>query len=254
MTLEELIAALGLDETNAAVLKKFVEDKDATATKKYGTLDKKLKDALKSKENTDRLNEIIQSFKDLFEVEFEDDAEIDAIETVIEEAKKKLETPPKDGDDSAAELTKLKRDFAKLERELKREQTKAETLDQSLTEERTKRHTSMKMQALQSELLKSNIKKPELLQKLFLNDIKVNDDDSLSFINGDEELTIAEAIQAWAKDNPEFVDCNQKPGAGGQGGGAGGQGKINPIVEGLIKNNTNNDKDSGEILNKYFGN
>lgn len=221
MTLEELLAALAKTQEGtklAEALKKIIADKDAEIKAKG----KAVKDAqtslkevqTKEKTATERLSTVLDSF--------EIDSEAEDFEEAIEAAKAKLQTAKKDGT-PAPEVAQLQKELSKLQRDFKKLQTTNSDTEKSLQEERAKRHTSMKNQALLAALMENKAIKPETLTKLLLDSVKVGDDDSLVFVAGDgEEIPVKDGVQSWLKDNPEFLLNNQNPGGGSGGNGAGG--------------------------------
>jgi hypothetical protein len=99
--------------------------------------------------------------------------------------------------------------------------------EKTATEERGKRQTSERNRALLAALTEHKAIKPDQLLKILADKVKVNDDDSLTFLKDDgEEIDIKTGVKGWLDANPEFVFNAQNPGAGGGAGGGGKAGDV----------------------------
>lgn len=251
MTLEEILAALGkLPDGQKLVdgLKEYVAGKDAeikakgkeTSTAKAAQ--KKAETDLKAA--TERLSTVLESF--------EVDGEAEDFEEAIETAKTKLQSA-KEGGAPAPEVAQLQKDLSKLQRELKKVQTTNAENEKLLGEERGKRHTSMKTQALLTALTENKAVKPDQLAKLLLNNIKIGDDDALLFVNDDgEEESVGDGVKGWLTGNPEFVANNQNNGAGSGGGFGSGTNK-GSFAKSILESGKQSER-LQQAENIYFGN
>lgn len=223
MTWEELLAALAKTPEGQKLVdaaKEIMAGKD-TEIKTKGkevttakTAQKKAETELKTA--TERLTTVLETF--------EIDGEAEDLEEAIEAAKAKLQAA-KDGAAAAPEVAQLQKDLSKMQREFKKLQTTNTENEKLLGEERSKRHAGMKSQALLAALTENKAIKPDKLVKLLQDNVKIGDDDSLTFVGEDGvEIDVKEGVKTWLTGNPEFVINNQNPG-GGSGGGAAGDDK-----------------------------
>lgn len=89
-------------------------------------------------------------------------------------------------------------------------------------EQRAKYIASQKMAKAVEALTKGNAAAPKDMAKLLLDNIKVNDDDSLAYTGADgKDVSVEDGVNSWLKDNAWAVKVNNN-GGGGAGGGAGG--------------------------------
>ena len=98
---------------------------------------------------------------------------------------------------------------------------KVETLEKERAAEKTKRIESVKMAKALAALQNGNAVDPETTSALILGKIKVNDDESVVFMDNDKEMSVDEGIKAFLASKPYLVKNAGNPGAG-SGGGAGG--------------------------------
>lgn len=101
----------------------------------------------------------------------------------------------------------------KIDRLNKQIAEKTKELTAQLTAEREKRHKSVIESALLAELTAQNAVEPATLISMFRNDVKVGEDDTLTF--GDDGKSVKDGVAAWLHDHPAFVSNKQKAGAGG---------------------------------------
>lgn len=182
----------------------------ATASKADKDTIKKLQDEAKeNKTKLDNANSKVEKFADALGVS-EDSEKLD------EDIEAALKNKGVNGDPA------LERKVQRLTKQLN--DTKNSLTDQ-LNAERTKRHDSMIRSALLAELTSQNAVDPKTLVDMFRNNIKVGEDDSLTF--GDK--SVKDGVAEWLKAHPAFVSNKQKGGAGGNGGAGSGGG--NEILE-----------------------
>ena len=125
---------------------------------------------------------------------------------------------------------------------------KTKDLTDQLNAERNKRHESMIKTALLSELTAQNAVDPNTLVNMFKGDVRVNEDDSMSF--GEDNKSIKDGVSAWLQEHPAFVSNKQKAGAGGgNGNSAGGDNKLIDMAKSLGKNAANPTEDPAAV---YF--
>lgn len=124
-----------------------------------------------------------------------------------------------------SELTKNHNATAKELAKVSNEKTLLET---TVTQERAKRQNAIKDRVIMSALADNKVIKPKEISKILTNSVKVNDDDTVSYINAKgEEVAFDVGIKSWLDDNPEFISNDQTPGSGSGGaGGAGSKGRL----------------------------
>lgn len=89
-------------------------------------------------------------------------------------------------------------------------------------EQKAKYIASQKMAKAVEALTKGNAAAPKDMAKLLLDNIKVNDDDSLAYTGADgKDVSVEDGVNSWLKDNAWAVKVNNN-GGGGAGDGAGG--------------------------------
>lgn len=238
MTLEELAKELGLDtdenKDKFSVLKKEFNAK----TKEVNTLTKKVEKleegSQSSKDTAEKLDIVKKAFN--LDMDAEDfDAMLDEVKDTFAKASGGGVTPE--------ELKELKRELTKSNRERDKAKTSLEELTAKLTEEKNQRIQNNVRDEVRKALDANKIIKPEQTILLFTSKVAVDEDGSTFTIKGDDgsELSIADYVSDWAKDNPEFVKADTKGGAGsGLGGNAGGKGspmdEADKFMESLLKN------------------
>ncbi|MDU2066627.1 MAG: hypothetical protein E6713_17550 [Sporomusaceae bacterium] len=219
MTWEEFLAALGqLPEGQKLIeaIKAIVAGKDAEIKTKGKEVTTAKTAQKKAETDLAAANERLEIFQDALEI----DGDTEDLDEAIAEAKTKLQAA-KDGDTKAADLAQVQSELKKVQREYKKLEKISADNEKLLGEERGKRHTSMKTQALLTALTENKAIKPDQLAKLLLNNVKVGDDDKLLFVNEDgDEINVGEGVKGWLETNQEFVLNSQNPG-GGSGGGLG---------------------------------
>lgn len=178
----------------------------ADATKADKATIKKLQDEAKAnKEKLDAASSKIEKFADALGVSEDSD-------TLDDDIAAALKTKGGNGDPS------LQRKVDRLTRQLA---DKTKELTDQLNSERSKRHEAMITSALVKELTDAKAIEPATLVDMFRKNIRVNDDDTLTY---GENGTIKDGVTAWLKDHPRFVNNDQKAGAGGAGGSGSGGG------------------------------
>lgn len=247
MTLEELLAALTkLPEGSkfAEALKAIIAAKEAELNQKgmqFKSLTKTLKE---TEEKLKKATERLEQFHD--HTGIADDVE--DLEAALAELKTHAE---KNGGQNAPEIAQLQKDFAKLQRDFKKATDAQAAAEKTASEERSKRQTSERNRTLLAALTEHKAIKPEQLLKILADKVKINDDDSLTFLKDDgEEIEVGAGVKAWLDTNPEFLANNQNLGAG-SGGGAGGGGKPS-FAESLLKSNQQPER-LQQAESHYFG-
>lgn len=170
----------------------------ANGTKADKALIKKLQDESKAnKDKLDAVNAKLEKFADALGVSEES-------ETLDDDIANALKNKGGNGD---ALLQK------KVDRLTKQLADKTKDLTEQLNVERGKRHESMIKSALLSELTAQNAVEPATLINMFRNEVKVAEDDTLTF--GEDNKSIKDGVSAWLQAHPAFVSNKQKSGAGG---------------------------------------
>lgn len=240
MTLEELLAALAkLPEGSkfAEAIKAIIAAKETEITQKatqYKTLTKTLKDTeTKLKSSEERLTKVFDHLGI--------DEDVEDLDEALAAASK---TSKKGGDEAL-----LKR-LEKLEKARKADKDASDTL---LAEERGKRHELLKKQVLTSALAAGNAARPDELVGLLSGMVQIGDNDEINFI--DEKgasIKVEDGVKNWLAARPEFVNNQQKRGAGSAPGGAKG-GEEAGIGESIAKKVAETTKTSVDAQAHFFG-
>lgn len=136
------------------------------------------------------------------------------IDTALEGIKKAQ------GDASDLEKVTLQSKINELTRALKASEDKCTELDTLAKTERTKRQSMIRNISIRSALEENKALNPTITSGLLRDRVKVNDDDSLSFMADDgSEVTVDEGVKSFLEKYPEYRANRQIPGAGGSFGG-----------------------------------
>lgn len=207
MTLEEILAFLKTvkdGEKYATGLDALFKTQDNVLTQNKATIAQLQKDAKTHKGSVEGLTAKVEKFADALGIS-EDDEDLDtAIATALKS---------KGGSGDPA----LQRKVERLTKQLNDTTAK---LTEQVTAERGKRHAAMINNALVTALTEQKAVDPTTLVDLFKGNIKVADDDSMTF--GEDGKSIKDGISAWLQAHPTFVANDQRGGAGG-----GDTGKVN---------------------------
>lgn len=235
MTIEELIKKLGLDETNAEILRKFAADKDAEITKKVADLNAaktKVKDeAKKAKELATKMETVYDTLG--IEPDTED------IEEAIQAALKGQSNDPA----LQKQINKLKSKIADQEKEF----------NDKFTQERGKRFENMKRAALIEALTANDADDPALLVDLLINKVKVNEEDETLTFNDDKNSKVGDYVKEFLVAHPKLVANKQNAGAGGvPGGNTGAPDNENQAFAKKMAESNKVSADSVKALDSYF--
>lgn len=247
MGIEELINNLGIDGENAEALRKFISEREKKAKDKLDKVEEKLKTVQKEKESFDGLKSKYENVakKIGFDIETEDfDA---AVDIAIEELKKAAGNPTPD------EIAKIKKEINTLRKQNETVISEKAEAEKKYDEVLTKYQGGMIRQALLKALSEANIKDPAFIAEALSGKVKVNEDDTLSFIGNDgAEMEISDGVAEFAKVHPDFISHEQLGGAGSLGAKGtvdkdGVPSVVKNILEGRKQQNTNN-------KSNFFGN
>lgn len=237
MTIDELIKALGLDEANAAVLRKFVATQEKTITDKAADI-KVLKAQTKGDAGKIKtLQERVEKFQDALGI----DADVEDIEESIKSVMKEKTADPA-----------LQKQITNLKEKLR---VKDEEHNSTLSEERGKRFDGMKRTALLEALGKNNADDPNLLVDMLIGKIVVNEDDESLAFNDDKNSKIDDYVKEFLTAHPKLIANIQKPGAGsllGANGGASNDNESTEYAKKLAESGNSNSTENAKALEGYF--
>lgn len=252
MDLEELTKALGLDTEET-------KDKASILKKEYNASQKAIHE-LEDKEKT--LTEAIEANKqtierfDILVKSFGVDVNAKDFDEGIEAAKEAL-IKDAGGGTTPEEIKELKRNLTKANRLVDENKKTIEDLTTQLNGEKTMRLNNVKRATIRKALESVHAVKPDMFVDLFFNKTKVEDDGKTCTIMGDDgvELSVADHIADWAKDNEDLIMAQPKGGAGSAGGHGGNQSNdVSPFMQNLInakKSSASNIQ--GKSLSELFG-
>lgn len=100
--------------------------------------------------------------------------------------------------------------------------------------EKAKRLDAMKLSVAVDALTKGNAASPKDMARLIMDNIAVGDDESLTYNDGDNSVSVTDGVNAWLSANSWAVKAN--PQAGGGSNGAGNAGADDPFLAGLNGN------------------
>lgn len=105
-----------------------------------------------------------------------------------------------------------------------------ETMTKTAEAEKTKRIAALKHSKAVDLLTKGNAAAPEKMADLLDSYITIGEDESMSFKDGEQEMSLEDGVKTWLSNNPWAVKVN---GSGGGGAPAGGSGGADPFLTGL---------------------
>lgn len=261
MTIEELVIALGLEgednKEKVDVLTKEFNEK----TKEYNTLSKKIKELEEAQTKSKEAEESFKSISDKFDIvtkAFSLDLEAEDFDKMLDDVKDKL-MKENGGGTTPEEFKTLTRDLTKANRDLTKANTTIKELTDQLEAEKTARINSLKKSAIKKQLESVNALNPEMMVDLFFNKVSV-DKDGVTLTMKDaagNEISIADGIADWAKENKDFIKADVRGGvgsAGGLGGKADNNG-VSDFMKRLIaeKSAQGGRADSGKSVADIFG-
>lgn len=248
MTLQELIQALGFTAEES-------QDKIDILTKEFNSYTNSLSASKKTIKKLETSQAELQDIVDKYNTvksAFELDEEAEDFDAMLDTVKDNL-MKAGGGESTPEEIKMLKRDLTKANREKEKALKQFSALTAQYNEEKSKRIKSNIRNEVSKALADNNVIKPNQMIELFTSRVKVDEDESTFTIEADDgsELSIADYISDWSKDNPEFVKAKSKGGFG-SGGNGGTENKppkteVDNIMDSLLKNNSNNNQDDKSL-------
>jgi hypothetical protein len=207
MTIEEILKSLeGYEKKDEVkgLIEKLIENTGKESSKKANGEAKNLRERLKK----------LLGALDLDETDDDLDEKIEELKTL-----KKPETK-----DKLSDYEKLSKEVGVMKRE--REAEKADKA--KLTE---KVHSGLKKSSLIKALTEKNAIDPELIAEVLSGKLKVKEDDSVVFLDGENEVDVAKGVEGFLETKKHLIKNSQSPGAGSSSGGQ--DGTQTPSVEQL---------------------
>lgn len=112
--------------------------------------------------------------------------------------------------------------LAELEKQLKAMTAESEANKKAAEEATAKRAASVRRSALVEALTKAGAIKPAELARLLEDRVKVMDNDTVVYLDGEAEIDVVAGATKYLEANPEFKANTGRPGAGSAPGGTGG--------------------------------
>ena len=130
--------------------------------------------------------------------------------------------------------------------------------DNGISEDiRVKDLTDEQTNAIRKSLDSVHALDPDMMTDIFFHKTKVEDDGKTCTIMGDDgvELSVADHIADWAKDNEDLIMAQPKGGAGSAGGNGGTQSNdVSPFMQALLNNKkASQTGGGGKSLSELFG-
>lgn len=110
--------------------------------------------------------------------------------------------------------------LAKLNKEITEINKKYSEMEKTAQAEKTKRFDAMKTSAIIDALTKGNAASPKDMAKLLADKVVIGDDESISFVDGENTFSVADGVNTWLAENTWAVKANPQ-GGGGSPAGAG---------------------------------
>lgn len=256
MTFEELIKALGLDaekdedKDKVAILKKEYNAKEKSINTLTEENTKLKEDATANKEIADKFNIVVKAF--------EIDTNAEDFDKHLDDIKDNFIKQGGEGAPTPEEVKILKRDLTKAQRELEKSNTTITELSTQLEAEKTQRINSIKRDAIQKALVSNNVVKPDQFISNFFDKVIVDEDGKTLTMKdaAGNEISVADGVADWAKENPEFVKIDTNGGFGSSGGRNGGNNNddgVSEFMKSMIESQSGNDNSSNGGLVEAFG-
>lgn len=258
MTIEELTKALGLEGEDFKDKVKILSQEFKAKEKEFNELSKKLKDLEKDNEtlkaSADTNNPIVDKFN-IAAKAFGFDLEAEDFDKMLDDIKDRLSKEGSNGV-TPEDVKQMKRDLTKANRDLEKANSNVKELTEQLETEKSIRITSLKRSALKKELEAVNALNPEMFVDLFLNKVEVDKDGSILTMKdaAGNDISVADGIADWAKENTDLVKKTVRGGAGSGGNGNKDNNEVSDFVKSMIANNSpSSDSTGGKSLAEMFG-
>lgn len=245
MTIEELLKALGLDgedeKEKAEILTKEFNEK----TKEFNTLSKKNKELEETQAKLSESLENSKSITDKFDIVVKAyglDLEAEDFDKMLDDVKAKI-VKDNGGATTPEEFNTVRRDLTKATRDLNKANTQIQELTAQLEAEKNMRIDALKRDTIKKALIDNRILKPDMMVDMFFNKVSVDKDGKTCTMKDEagNEISIADGIADWAKENKEFVKAETRGGVGSASGGSGDADKngVSSIVQAMIDSRKN---------------
>ena len=151
----------------------------------------------------------------------------DDVADKVKDLKATLDSFAQDGkkpSDVAKQISDLTKQISSVNKQLA-------DMTEKATAEKNKRFEAMKTSALVDALTKGNAASPKDMAKLIADKLVVGDDESISYKDGDKDMSVEDGVKAWLGANTWAVKAGAQNGGGAPAGGAGGN--ADPFLAGF---------------------
>lgn len=260
MDIKELLKALNLEgednKEKADILTKEINEKQ----KEVNALSKKNKELEEANTKLSESSEATKAITDKFDIVVKAyglDLEAEDFDKMLDDVKDKL-VKENGGGTTPEEFKTLTRDLTKAKRELEKANTQVTELTTQLEAEKTMRIDALKRDTIKKALVDNNVLKPDMMVDMFFNKVSVDKDGSTLTMkdSAGNEISIADGIADWAKDNKEFIAKDVRGGLGSAGGtgGSADQNGVSEFMKGVIADRGTTAKvGEGKTLGEMFG-
>lgn len=211
MELKEIYAKLETVENGAEMI--------AAIKAEFATLNNEAK---KHRQSSDTITAKNKAILEALGLEDSDD-----VAEKAKELKSTLDSFAQDGktpSDVAKQIAKLTKDIATIN-------GKYAEMEKTAQAEKAKRFDAMKNNALIDQLTKGNAAAPKDMAKLIADKLVVNDDETISFVDGETTMSVEDGVKGWLSSNTWAVKANPQ---GGGGAPAGGGSTGDAFLDGLM--------------------
>jgi hypothetical protein len=211
MDIKEIYAKLETVENGAEMI--------AAIKAEFATLNNEAK---KHRQSSDTITAKNKAILEALGLEDSDD-----VAEKAKELKSTLDSFAQDGktpSDVAKQIAKLTKDIATIN-------GKYAEMEKTAQAEKAKRFDAMKNNALIDQLTKGNAAAPKDMAKLIADKLVVNDDETISFVDGENTMSVEDGVKGWLSSNTWAVKANPQ---GGGGAPAGGGGTGDAFLDGLM--------------------
>ncbi len=246
MTIEELLKALNLDSEEEKDRAEILTKEFNERLKEFNTLSKKNKELEESQSKLTESLENTKSITDKFDIVVKAyglDLEAEDFDKMLDDVKDKI-VKENGGATTPEEFNTVRRDLTKATRDLNKANAQIQELTAQLETEKNMRIDALKRETIKKALLENHVLKPDMMVDMFFTKVSVDKDGKTCTMKdaAGNEISIADGIADWAKENKEFVKAETKGGVGSSGGGSfdSDSNGVSSIVKAMIESRNNN--------------
>jgi hypothetical protein len=208
MSLQDIITKYKISDDEVTEINGLIQ---AEKDKGISESKKKNKEVLEVKTELNKIRDMLRGNLDL-----DPDGDLEEQAKVLKEKLEKSTAKAEAG--SLAELEdRLKKDFDKRLKESEAKAQKQIDTEKAEKEAVASKFRNSKISQILKKAMGDQFIGSDLAIKDFIreNKVKLTDDETVIFVDGDDEVELAKGLEKFKKDNPDLVRNTQSPGSGG---------------------------------------